>query len=337
LLFRAPLQTFTTMTEPTNPLFEDEKEFLERKKLEYERALLGDVEEIKEQTIQVGKMALVGVGVVGGIWLLVKAFSGGKAKKKHKHKKHRPAFDEYAGSGFDGYDEDDHELSNLDTDYQDPEYAYDHANSFADNTDDGFSFDGGEFGGVESSADVDEADDNGLSQYDDFPAHSAPSHGYEVASADVYHTDEDHGYDEDSNESFAPVDSYQARPYDDSRRLPESTSFAADNNTEAPEAATTPPATPKRSTVGPALLAFAKSETGRVITAQAAALALAFVTKAVQGFLPKYGEETDKNTDLAASSASPGISPEAWPATTAAQDASAAAHHDDLTPREPLA
>jgi hypothetical protein len=29
------------MTEPTNPLFEDEKDFLERKKLEYERALRG--------------------------------------------------------------------------------------------------------------------------------------------------------------------------------------------------------------------------------------------------------------------------------------------------------
>jgi len=317
------------MTEPTNPLFEDEKDFLERKKLEYERALRGDVEEIKVQTIQVRKVALVGAGVVGGIWLLAKAFGGSKAKKKHKHKhkKHHADFDTYAGSGFDGYG-DEQAADNLNTDYQDSDYA----NDFADDTDDSFSFEG-----TDSMADIDDVDDNGLSQYDDFPAHSAPNHGYDVAD-----TNEDHGYDEEDTDSFASSSSYEARPYDDSRRLPDSDSFVETNEddqlSEASEETYTPQAVPKRSSVGPALLAFAKSETGRVITAQAAALALAFVTKKVQGFLPKYGEETDNNADLASSSASQGVSPETWPATSAVQDASAAARHDDnLTPHDPLA
>ncbi|AIZ62778.1 hypothetical protein PK28_02120 [Hymenobacter sp. DG25B] len=62
------------MADLHNPLFEDEKEFLERQKLEYERALLGDVEDIKEQTQRIGKYALIGAGVAGGIWLLARAF-----------------------------------------------------------------------------------------------------------------------------------------------------------------------------------------------------------------------------------------------------------------------
>lgn len=69
------------MAELTNPLFEDEKEFLERQKQEYERALIGEVEEIKEKSQQVGKYVAIGAGVAGGIWLLTKAF-GGKKKKK---------------------------------------------------------------------------------------------------------------------------------------------------------------------------------------------------------------------------------------------------------------
>lgn len=64
----------------TNPLFEDEKEFLERQKLEYERALLGDVEDIKEKTQQVSKYVAIGAGVLAGAWLLSKAFGGKKDK-----------------------------------------------------------------------------------------------------------------------------------------------------------------------------------------------------------------------------------------------------------------
>jgi len=80
------------MAELTNPLFEEEKEFLERQKLEYERAILGDVEGIKEKTQQVGKYAAIGAGLVGSIWLISKAF-GGRKKKKHGE------FDELPSSG----------------------------------------------------------------------------------------------------------------------------------------------------------------------------------------------------------------------------------------------
>ena len=66
------------MAELHNPLFEDEKEFLERQKLEYERALLGDVDQIKEKTQEIGKYAAIGAGVLGGIWLIAKALGGRK-------------------------------------------------------------------------------------------------------------------------------------------------------------------------------------------------------------------------------------------------------------------
>jgi len=72
------------MAELTNPLFEDQKEFLERQKLEYERALLGDVDHIKEKTQEIGKKALIGAGVVGGVWLLAKIFGGKKNAKLEK-------------------------------------------------------------------------------------------------------------------------------------------------------------------------------------------------------------------------------------------------------------
>lgn len=333
------------MTEPNNPLFEDEKEFLERKKLEYERALRGDVEEIKVQTVHAGKVALIGAGVVGGVWLLVKTFSGGhKPKKKHKKSKHQHAtFEDYAG--FDGYDDDsyDQELQNLASTYDSPEYAYDHADRFVG--DDGFYQTGddegllyqqegepGDYAYATSDAD---ADDNGLSDYPDFPAHSSSQHGPDTdvdttygSPADVYHTEEDHGYNESPAASFASENSYQARPYDDSR-LPPSTSFASEEEAK--------PA-PKRQTILPAIMAFAKTETGKVIVAQAAAIAMAFVTKKVADILPSNATETGKNADLAASSAFGGVPPAAWPATTAAQDVSAAAHHDDtISSREPLA
>ncbi|MFD1870949.1 hypothetical protein [Hymenobacter bucti] len=354
------------MTEPNNPLFEDEKEFLERKKLEYERALRGDVEEIKEQTIHVGKIALVGAGIASGVWLLVKAFSGSKSKKKRKKHKHHAAFEDYAGfDSYEGYDDDDHdqELDSLATAYNSPEYAYDHADRYA--AGDGFYQAGSSadyFQDEDGVVDVDtEADDNGLSDYPDFPAHSSPQHGADAemeadvdttygSHADVYHTDEDHGYDEaaesvDDEEptqahSFASASSYQARPYDDSRRLPESNSFAApeeDKPAPTPVAAAEAPE-PKKPWLIPTVMAFAKTETGKVIVAQAAAIAMAFITSKVKDILPGNEAKTGKNADLAPSPALSGDLPAAWPATTAAQDVSAAAHHNDTTTyREPLA
>lgn len=314
------------MTEPTNPLFEDEKDFLERKKLEYERALRGDVEEIKENTVQAGKVALVGAGVIGGIWLLAKAFGGGK-KKKSKHKKHRPQFEDYAG--FDGFDENDQELSDLASDYQVPAYSYDANPGFDGDEEvgDGFYYEGQ--GGTSY-----DADDNGFGDYPDFPAHSTSQHG--DAAADTSYLAEEHGADEESTHSYASSNSYQARPYDDSRRLPQSDSFAEDGATDVEDSA--PASQAKRGVFIPALMSFAQSETGRVVVAQVAAVALALVTKAVQEFMPKHEEETGKNADLAASSASVGVPPATWPATSAAQDAADAVHHENtITYREPLA
>ncbi|UOG75036.1 hypothetical protein MTX78_00185 [Hymenobacter tibetensis] len=77
------------MAEPTNPLFEDEKEFLERQKLEYERALMGEVEEIKVKTQQISKYVAIGAGVLSGVWLISKVFSGPKKYKKYKPKHER--------------------------------------------------------------------------------------------------------------------------------------------------------------------------------------------------------------------------------------------------------
>ena len=314
------------MTEPTNPLFEDEKDFLMRKKLEYERALRGDVQEIKEQTVQAGKVALVGAGVISGVWLLVKAFSGGKPKKKQK--KRRPTFEDHAG-----FDENDQELSELATDY-----IYDEDGNYMPvGGDDGFYYQG-------DAASEEEQDDNGLDDAPDFPAHSSATHGFghDLAEED-YHVGEDHGYDEGPEKLYASADSFQAWPYDDSRRLPHSAQFEEPNE-EHEEHKKQDASVPGKksgsafSVMGPALLAFAKSETGRVLVAQAAAVALAMVTKAVQDIMPKHADETSKNADLAASSATKGVQPVAWPATSAAQDATAAAYHDDtLTPREPLA
>ena len=316
------------MTEPTNPLFEDEKEFLERKKLEYERALRGDVAEIKETTVQAGKVAMIGAGLAGGIWLLIKAFSGKSKRKKHKHKKFRPEFEDYAGfDGFDSFDETDQELNELATDFQVPDYDPDSSGAAGD----GFYFEG-----PSDSDKLGEDDDNGLSDDPDFATHSTPQHG---DATDTYHFGEDHGDGEGPTASFASAYSYQARPYDDSRRLPHSDSFSEpEANSKSETKAPTAKAKSKRSLIMPALLSFAQSETGRVIVAQAAALALALVTKAVQEFMPKPEVKTGKNADLAASSASAGVPPATWPATSAAQNASAAAHHDDtLIPREPLA
>ncbi|MBJ6144095.1 hypothetical protein [Hymenobacter sp. BT559] len=352
------------MAEPNNPLFEDEKEFLERKKLEYERALRGDVEEIKEQTIHVGKLALVGAGVAGGVWLLVKAFSGNKSKKKHKKHKRHSSFEDYAGfDGYEGYDDaHDEELDALATAYNSPEYAYDHANRYSE--EDGFYQEGNRADYFQDEDSDD--DDNGLSDYPDFPAHSSSQHGTDaysegatdtdttygshddpgVYSTDtgVYHTDEDQGDDDlddaEPSHSFASPNSYQARPYDDSRRLPESDSFTElDEKDEYAQPAENETTEAKKPWLIPTVMAFAQSETGKVLVAQAAAMALAFVSSKVKDILPRNEDKAGKNADLAHSSALAGASPVTWPANTAAQDASAAAHHDTdaNSHREPLA
>ncbi len=83
------------MAEPlTNPLFEDEKEFLEHQKQEYERALLGEVEDIKEKTQQIGKYVAIGAGVLGGVWLLSKALGGRKKSDAEEYEEYEHEFNE---------------------------------------------------------------------------------------------------------------------------------------------------------------------------------------------------------------------------------------------------
>jgi hypothetical protein len=76
------------MSELNNPLFEDQRELLERQKEEYKNALLSDVAELKDQSTQVGKNVLMAGGLLVGMYLLGKAFSGNgdKSKKKKSNK-----------------------------------------------------------------------------------------------------------------------------------------------------------------------------------------------------------------------------------------------------------
>jgi len=220
------------MSEPINPLFEEEKEFLERKKLEYERALRGDVAHIKDQTANVGKLALIGVGAATGLWLLVKAFRG----RKHRDDDHDED-DRNERGGRKGRDRDNRDYANNRAGRYDQGYgmAYDDQpdGAFFDfDDDDDENFDpheamaqgvrayelekardarrnnfvsGGQRGGDD--------EDNGLSQYPNFPAHSAPQHGDNQNQPDhqpsegFYFTDDDNfGYSEPGGRSEEVAD-----------------------------------------------------------------------------------------------------------------------------------
>ena len=70
------------MSELTNPLFEDQKEFLERQKQEYKNALLNDVSVLKNKSQQVGKTVLIAGGALAGLWMIGSMFSGKKKGPK---------------------------------------------------------------------------------------------------------------------------------------------------------------------------------------------------------------------------------------------------------------
>ena len=233
------------MSELTNPLFEEEKEFLERKKLEYERALRGDVEQLKDQSVMVGKVALVGVGIAGGIWLLTKAFGGKKKHKKHPH------------------DGDDYEHEHHAEHDEEQEY-YTAGN-------------GKRYPSKRHSARV-SAEAFMAADTDDFGFGHSAVPPYEAGPVEI----------ED--------DPFQDLPYDDSRRLP-STHHFEDEPTDHYELLTE-----RKPSVAMSLLSgFLQSDTGKVIIAQAAAVAMALVTKKLNEFFP-----ADKNADLATS---PGYEP----------------------------
>ncbi|GAA4351582.1 hypothetical protein GCM10023185_10350 [Hymenobacter saemangeumensis] len=272
------------MTELHNPLFEDEKEFLERKKLEYERALRGDVEHIKDQSVMVGKVALVGAGLAGGIWLITKAFSGKKRKRR------------FAAEDDDELDDDygQYYTSGQGKRYRSKVYhptAQDSAAVFM----------------ASSEGDV---DDFGFGA-------SAPTP--EEYTGDLFADTTPHGsasaYSTAGEEEEDP---FQDLPYDDSRRLPTSHAFDEDGYDQA-HGQMNGQAHP--STTSTVLKSFLQSDTGKVIVAQVAAVALAFVTKKLNEFFPAA-----KNSDLATSPgygpSETGFSPVATSDSLASPDAS---------------
>lgn len=68
------------MSDVNNPLFDNQREFLERQKEEYKNALMGDVEQIKTQGQEIGKKVAIAGGVILAGLLLRRMF--GSSKKK---------------------------------------------------------------------------------------------------------------------------------------------------------------------------------------------------------------------------------------------------------------
>jgi len=259
------------MSDLQNPLFDEEKEFLERKKLEYERALRGDVDHIKDQSKTVGKVALVGAGLAGGIWLISKAFGGKKRKRKFRNE----------------FSQDDNEAGRDD-------FGADDANGF--DADNGFGSEYYTAGngkryksvmhGKSAAASAQafmEQNSDGSDDSDAAPGF-APRKGAAQPTAASRQEPEPSPFDTEDFED----DPFQDLPYDDSRRLPASHAFDEDN--DQPTAPT--PRQPNMLTG--VLQSFLQSDTGKVLVAQAAAVVLAMVTKKVSEFFP-----ADKNADLA--------------------------------------
>jgi hypothetical protein len=271
------------MSELQNPLFDEEKEFLERKKLEYERALRGDVNHIKDQSVMVGKVALVGAGLAGGVWLVSKLI-GGKKRKKKARKYLESDHDDGFSTNYYSLEEGDDSLEEGDeNEFEDGlahKSAAESALAFTDNYEHGY-----------------QADDLGFGV-----AHSAAANSLADES------------DESDDEEFEE-DPFRDLPYDDSRRLPTSHAFDATTN-----ASNAKPKSSRSGFLGSMVQAFLQSDTGKVLVAQAAAVAMALVTKKIGEFFP-----ADKNADLATSpghaSAAAGTVSVASPAPSVSSDA----------------
>ena len=106
------------MSETNNPLFDSERELLERQKEEYKNALMGDVDQIKTQSQLIGKKVAIAGGVLVAGLLLKSLFSGGKKKVKTLKSKKAAKQSKYASTeadalGFNRYTYDqDHTYGN---------------------------------------------------------------------------------------------------------------------------------------------------------------------------------------------------------------------------------
>jgi hypothetical protein len=107
------------MSETKNPLFDNERELLERQKEEYKNALMGDVDQIKTQGQQIGKKVAIAGGVLVAGLLLKSMFGGSKKKSKKLRKKEAALHLSHGTSGtymadYDSFiheQEDDYTLS----------------------------------------------------------------------------------------------------------------------------------------------------------------------------------------------------------------------------------
>lgn len=315
--------------ELNNPLFEDEREFLERKKQEYERALRGDVDHIKDQSVQVGKVALVGAGLAGGIWLISKAFGGKSKSKKRKgqvadSKKQKHDHDAY-------YDVDADDEFDLD----DEAFALDRSTEVR--ADDEFGDDSyGEHQHGKSARESSQASYASAAQhqhdayYDDDVAQNGHPKGDDIENQDFDNSLGSHSHHADrpvrtthddlpqGRLDFGPTvhnhkqgyETVQSLPYDDSRRLPDSADFSDKDQPDYDVDATWPESSPKNSLgqqAGSLLKSFLETTTGKAVAAQVAAVVLAYVTKKVNDMMPVA--TTGKNADLAAVPATPSFYP----------------------------
>ncbi|QCR24062.1 hypothetical protein [Pontibacter sp. SGAir0037] len=78
------------MSEANNPLFDNQRDFLERQKEEYKKALMGDVEQIKTQSQEIGKKVAIAGGILVAGLLLRRMFGGSKKKSKKLKKAASP-------------------------------------------------------------------------------------------------------------------------------------------------------------------------------------------------------------------------------------------------------
>ena len=272
------------MSDLQNPLFDEEKEFLERKKLEYERALRGDVDHIKDQSVKVGKVALVGAGLAGGIWLISKAF-GGKKRKRHSDDEFDRDENRYNGDGdHEDFESDDQFGAEADAEY----YTAGNGKRYQSvRSHRSAAMSAQAFMEHDRQEQGHEADDLGFGS----KAVPQPDQFGEAAANTPYN-----GTSTFDPEDFED-DPFKDLPYDDSRRLPASHAFDDDASLPSGRSASRL----GNNLVAGVLQSFLKSDTGKVLVAQVAAVALAMITKKVSEFFP-----ADKNPDLATS---PGYAP----------------------------
>ena len=269
------------MSELQNPLFGEEKEFLERKKLEYERALRGDVDHIKEQSVVVGKVALVGAGVAGGIWLIIKAFGSARRKKKRAGQ----AAADHAG---EYYPATNGKPNNSSEPRKSAAASAQVFNDYHENQH--------------------ESDDLGFGSVAYKNIHAEPADYTATSSAGAF-----------ADPDFE-ADPFEDLPYDDSRRLATSHAFDDGKEARA-EVRATAARNSRSRMLGTVLQAFLQSDTGKVLVAQAGAVVLALVTKKVGEFFPATknsdlaaspGSAAAANGDSPAASSAPSVSSDAF-------------------------